>query len=258
MVDFFSVINKNARLRKNMEAAKKTVAVGEFNGPDGDYVCNLKRFTAYEKDNITSVIFEFRTVEDGSEYGNKKIVIFIRLYDGPLYTAEEAQGLMFQYIQLMGIDTDRDQKAIESDLAVLTDSDTQIIVRKKTATKKKDGKTIEYKNYSIIGVNESPVKVISTESDTPFDEINEILEVGEAAEVDEWGEAEETEETVLADAIGEEQYKPSDYVGYECKYKGKDCTILEATDEDNTVVIKDKKTGRKAKVTFDQLEWPES
>lgn len=252
MVDFFSVINKDARLRKNMEAAKKTVAVGEFNGPDGDYVCNLKRFTAYEKDNITSVIFEFRTVEDGSEYGNKKIVIFIRLDDGPLYTAEEAQALMFQYIQLMGIDTDRDQKAIESDLTFLTTNDIQIIVRKKTTHKKKDGKSVEYKNYSIIGVNESPVEVVNTESDTPFDDTNETLEVGETTEVDEWGEAEEVAEETT------EVVKPSDYVGYECKYKGKDCTILEATDEDNTVVIKDKKTGRKAKVAFDQLEWPES
>lgn len=254
MVDFFNIINKDARLRKNMETAKKTVAVGEFNGPDGDYVCNLKRFTAYEKDNITSVIFEFRTVEDGSEYGNKKIVIFIKLDDGPLYTAEEAQGLMFQYIQLMGIDTNRKQKEIESDLTALTDNETQIIVRKKTTHKKKDGKSIDYKNYSIIGVNESPIEVVNTESNTPFDDTNETLEAGEAAEVDEWGEAEAAEpaaeETVT--------YKPSDYVGYDCQYKGKDCEILEATDEDNTVVIKDKKTGRKLKVTFDQLEWPES
>ena len=248
MVDFFNVINKDARLRKNMETAKKTVAVGEFNGPDGDYVCNLKRFTAYEKDNITSVIFEFRTVEDGSEYGNKKIVIFIKLDDGPLYTAEEAQGLMFQYIQLMGIDTDREQKEIESDLTALTDNETQIIVRKKTTHKKKDGKSIDYKNYSIIGVNESPVEVVSTET---------VEATEPTTEVDEWAEAEEVVEEVET-VVEVETYKPSDYVGYPCQYKGKDCEILEATDEDNTVVIKDKKTGRKLKVTFDQLEWPES
>lgn len=248
MVDFFNVINKDARLRKNMETAKKTVAVGEFNGPDGDYVCNLKRFTAYEKDNITSVIFEFRTVEDGSEYGNKKIVIFIKLDDGPLYTAEEAQGLMFQYIQLMGIDTDREQKEIESDLTALTDNETQIIVRKKTTHKKKDGKAVEYKNYSIIGVNESPVEVVNTET---------VEATEPTTEVDEWAEAEEVVEEVET-VVKVETYKPSDYVGYDCQYKGKDCSILEATDEDNTVVIKDKKTGRKLKVTFDQLEWPES
>ena len=248
MVDFFNVINKDARLRKNMETAKKTVAVGEFNGPDGDYVCNLKRFTAYEKDNITSVIFEFRTVEDGSEYGNKKIVIFIKLDDGPLYTAEEAQGLMFQYIQLMGIDTDREQKEIESDLTALTDNETQIIVRKKTTHKKKDGKSIDYKNYSIIGVNESPVEVVNTET---------VEATEPTTEVDEWAEAEEVVEEVET-VVEVETYKPSDYVGYPCQYKGKDCEILEATDEDSTVVIKDKKTGRKLKVTFDQLEWPES
>lgn len=242
MVDFFNIINKNSRLRKHMNKAKQTTTVGEFDGPDGDYICLLKRFSAYEKDGVSSVIFEFRTIEDDSDYGNKKIVIFIKLDDGPLYTAEEAQELMFQYIQLMNVPTaESSQEEIEEGLSNIINNELQVIVRKRSTTKKIDGKSTTYKNYSVVGFTDelNHENAVDTEEKTNTN--------------NEWSEVEETstEET----STEEETYKPSDYIGYLCYYKGKEYTLAEANDDDHTVVIKDDKSKKKVKVTFDQLEW---
>ena len=259
----FGLMQKNARLRKNMQKAKTTQAAREFSGPDGDYPCVFKRFASYEKDNTPCVIFEFRTTEDAGEFANEKIVKFFRLADGPIRTAEEEQALLFETIQLMGVDTDQDEKNIETDLNNLAVTETVIDVRVKTTESKKDKK--KYKNFDVVGVaaegqkeaeytnEEAPIEPEETATDEEWNE----EETAEEAEVvpedstdDEWGE-EEPEEAE------EESFPPSAYIGYDCVYKGKECSIENADDETGTVVVKDKKTGKKlANVKFENLDWP--
>jgi len=251
----FGLMQKNARLRKNMQKAKTTQAAREFSGPDGDYPCHFKRFASYEKDNVPCVIFEFRTTEDAGEFANEKIVKFFKLADGPIRTAEEEQALLFETIQLMGVNTDQDEKDIEAELNALGTSETVIDVRVKTTESKKDKR--KYKNFDVVGVaaegrsepeyidsSSSPIKTEANE-----DEWNEEPEAPAETTEDEWGEEPEAE--------AEEVHPPSAYIDYTCSYKGAVCTIVAADDETMTVVIQNAKSKKKlANIPFDALEWP--
>ncbi len=247
----FAAMNKNARLRKNMQKAKTVQASREFSVPDGDYPCVFKRFSTYEKDGTTNVVFEFRTTEDAGEFSNEKIVIFIRLVDGQIRTAEEEQTLMFEMIQLMGIDTTQDDAAIEADLNALAASENAIEMRVKTTTSKKNGQ--KYKNFAVVGVAAEGKKNPTYTTDTPVqgDEWTEEAPIApddapQAAD-DEWGDE---------DAPADAEPNPKDYIGYECFYKGKKCVIINA-DDTGMCVIEDVKTKRRlSNAMFENLEWP--
>jgi len=248
----FAAMNKNARLRKNMQKAKTVQASREFSGPDGDYPCVFKRFSTYEKDGTTNVIFEFSTTEDAGEFSNEKIVIFINLADGPIRTAEEEQALMFEMVQLMGIDTTQDDAAVEADLNALAASEDVIEMRVKTTVSKKNGKS--YKNYKVIGVAAEGKKNPAYTTDTPVqgDEWTEEAPIAPddapQATDDEWGD----KDAPTADA----KPNPKDYIGYECFYKGKKCVIINA-DDTGMCVIEDVKTKRRlSNAMFENLEWP--
>jgi len=246
MTGFFDVLNANARTRKHMEKAKSSIATREFDGPDGDYSCHLKRFTSFEKNNVPTVVFEFRTTEDEGEYGDRKIVLFLRIDDSGIATAEEVQETLFQYIQLMGVNTDQSQDEIESGLQTVIDYETVITVRQKTSKPKVvDGKSISYKNYSIIGSDaptESTEEVVEEEIEVPFEaETEELVEIPE--------EGQEESEVI----------NPEDWIGYECIYKATKYIIKAANNDSRKCILINPKTNKIIdKIAFDTLEWPDT
>ena len=250
----FAAMNKNARLRKNMQKAKTAQASREFSGPDGDYLCVFKRFSTYEKDGVTKVIFEFRTTEDADEYANEKITFFISLADGAIRTAEEEQALMFEMIQLMGVDTTLDDTQIEAALNDLIASETLITVRMKTSKPNKDKRT--FKNPSVIGVaaegqKDPDYSPADAPDDTPaadeWPEADESPIAADAAEGDEWGDEEAQE------------FKPSDAIGQTCIYKKKSCVLVNANNETGKCIVEDPKSKKRLTgIDWDQLEWPDA
>jgi len=251
----FAAMNKNARLRKNMQKAKTVQASREFSGPDGDYPCVFKRFSTYDKDGVTNVVFEFRTTEDTGEYANEKITFFIALKDGPIRSAEEEQAHMFEMIQLMGVDTTLDDAQIEAALNELIASETIITVRMKTSKPNKDKRV--FKNPSIVGVAAEGQKDPDySPAGAPDD----------APAEDEWPEAdespiaaEETSEDEWGDEEAAEEFKPSDAVGQECLFKGKKCILVNANNETGKCIIEDPKTKKRlTSIDWDKLEWPEA
>lgn len=248
----FAAMNKNARLRKHMAKAKTAEAAREFDGPDGDYECNFKRYSTYDKDGTTNVVFEFRTTENCAEYSEQKIVIFIKLADGPIRTAEEEQDLLFQMIQLMGIDTQQDDVAIEKALTALTQSNEVITLRCKSSKPKNKGDRI-FKNFSVVGVATEGRTDYEYKTETPEDESSPVP----SADEESWDDSPTEEADEWNDVEAEEEVIPSSYVGQTCIYKGKKCTLIHADDESGQCVIEDAATKRrKSNAEFNDLEWP--
>jgi hypothetical protein len=252
----FAMMNKNARLRKNMQKAKTMQAAREFSGPDGDYECTLSRYTPYEKDGITCAIFEFRTTEEAGEFANEKIIIFFALKDDGRGSATDKQEELLQMVQIMGIKTaELSEQEIEDAIIAFTTSETLFTVRMKTSKPNRDKRV--FKNPSIVGVAAEGQKDPDySPAGAPDD----------APAEDEWPEAdespiaaEETAEDEWGDEEAAEEFKPSDAIGQECLFKGKKCILVNANNETGKCIIEDPKTKKRlTSIDWDKLEWPEA
>ena len=235
----FAAMKKQGALAKNMAKAKKVVAVREFDGPDGDYISNLNRVSHYTKDGSLGIVLEFRATEDGETQG-QKLVVFFSFKTTDYETVQEVQNRFFETLQLMGLETDIDDKELEVALDTLITSKTEITLRVKTS--KRGGKFI-----NVVGLASAANEVENTEY------VEEKEEV-----VDDWPE--EDEEITEDEEVTEDEQDhtdislPSFWVGYAMLYKEKEVEVL--TGDDKTKKCTIKAGTKKLIVPFSALSQP--
>ena len=277
----FGEMKKVARLNKNIAKAKKVIAVRDFEGPDGDYICKLSRTSTVTKDGVMSVIFEFR-VNDGSEMTGQKITIWFSFRDeevGLKRTLEEVQEEFFMTLQLLGIDTEEASEAeMDAYLSDLIKSETPVTISVYTSVSKSGkSKGKSYRNFKIKGVSKTAEEVEETEyleEDVEYEEVEEEVEeeaeeepteeeeVEETEEDDEWEEEEEVEEDdkweedeeETEEELEEDPELPSTWVGYAMVYKDEEVEVLAGDDKTMKCTIKHGK--KKLIVPFSSLSMP--
>lgn len=249
----FAAMKKQGALAKNMAKAKKVVAVREFDGPDGDYLCNLNRVSHYTKVGTLGIVLEYRVIEEGEAQG-QKMVIFYSFKSNEYKTIQEIQNEFYETLQLMGLETDIDDEQLDADLKKLISDRTVITVRMKTST---GGKSKGKKFASVVGLASAAKEVEATEyqEEVPDDQAIAEMAAAEAenAPTDEWEEVpEEVPEEV--EEVSDPAL-PSSWVGYAMVYKGAEVEVLEADDTAMKCVIKSAE-GKKLKVAFSSLAPP--
>jgi hypothetical protein len=253
----FSKMKKNARLNKHMAKAKTAIAVREFDGPDGDYTCKLARSGSGEKDGAIFSIFEFHIIDEG-DYESQKIVIYTSFKDetvGLCRKLEQIQDEFMVMLQLMGIDTNIDDAALEKALNKIITDETPITVRMKSSVSKKD-KNKTYKNASVVGVATLAKEVEDSEYEEVVEEtveeetVEEMEYTGddvvpeETIEEEDWNEVEEEVIEEVAESA------PSEWVGYALFYKETEYLVTDADDEHGKVILQHPTTKKKIKVDF--------
>ncbi len=242
----FAAMRKQSALAKNIDKAKKVVAVREFDGPDGDYSTILNRVSHYLKDNVLGIILEYRVV-DSEELEGQKLVLFYKFETTQYRTVQEVQNEFFETLQLMGLDTDMDDTQLDKALAKLIADKTPITIRVKTS--KKGGKF-----SNVVGLASAAKKVEATEyvEETQSEAVEEeTTETTEA--VDEWAD-EETEVDVNEEDGELDPSLPSSWVGFAMFYKGKEVEVVAA--DDKTMKCTISAGGKKLTVLFSALSPP--
>jgi hypothetical protein len=211
-----ALMKSNARLNKNVEAAKKVVARKDYSGPEGDILVRFSRKVIMVIDSNNCVILEFRVDGDApgqADYNGERVSLFHKLADDNYGTVESRQAELFEVLQLMGIDTVKlSMSAIDKALEALGRDGTAFTIRviKKKGKGANAGKT--YTNYKLVGINDAPTVTLPSDDGTSFSEADE----------DEWQDelADEPVEVEETDEVAEDEgYKPSDWVTYQVSYK---------------------------------------
>lgn len=248
------LMKANARLKKHVEVAKKATGNRDFNGDPGEYITKFKGPAIITKDGKTYYILEFTV--DGSVAGQEKhngarIGVFHSLNDSDRNTLEQALDRLMVDIQCLGIPTaDLTTEQIDAELKTLINGQFKIRV---VHNKKKDGYY-----FNIIGHVDN-----DEDYSAPEDTEAEQEEVVEDAPVsdDEWSE--ELAEDEPAEEDAEDEFNPSDWIGFEVTYKPAKSPkpmafqVIEADDDAGTVTLE--RGGKSIKnVKFDDLILPEA
>ena len=229
------LMKANARLKKHAEVAKKTVAVRDYAGPAGEVVTTYQKVAIISKDGKTYVILDFKV--DGSVAGQEdwngaRIGILHGLNDDDRSTVEQKLDYLMMDIQKLGIDTaSLTLEQIDAALKGLQGKSVKI----RAVPGKKDKSKLYYNIIGLAAAAETP-SFSSEESEDEWQE--ELAEAGE-----------ESAEASDAD------YSPSDWVGYEVTYKGKNVKVVDADDDDGTVTLE--WNGKKITVAFSDVTLPE-
>ena len=257
--DIFALMKANKRLAKNVAVAKKVVARKDYSGPEGEVVCRFNGQMAVQFDGIDCAILQFSV--DGSvpgqeDYNGERIGLFYRFQDDDYGTVESRQAELFEAIQMLGIDTVKLTEAqIKAALDELRKNGNPIKIRvvKKKGKGANAAKT--YTNFRLVGTvkAESNGAVVPDEDEEWSDEDVTEPET-EETEV-------ETEVEAEVEAEEEGELAPTDWIGFEVKYKTKRSPkpltfkIIEANDEAGTVVLE--REGKKVKANYADLILPE-
>ena len=241
-------MKKNSRLNKHMAAAKKVVAVREFDGEDGDYITKLSRVSHGTKDGVMYIVFEFIITE--GEHTGKKTIIFIQFKDNENRTIEQVQDEFFVMLQLLGVDTSAPEAEMDKVLNKLRVDMTPITVRIKSG--KRGGKFT-----NVVGIGQLAEELTDAEyvpdnvaSDVPPDDV-----ATDAPPEDDWSEAEAPPEETPPEEEATDN-SPEAWKGYEMSYRGKSYLVTEANNTTGKCQIKDLKTKKVYVVNFSDLEPP--
>jgi len=249
-----ALMKSNARLKKHVEVAKKTTPQQDYAGPPGEVITKFSRNNIITKDGNTYFILDFKvdgTVAGQEQYNGHRIGILHGLNDSPYRTAEQGLDNLMCDLQLMGIDT-KDLSLDQIDAAIKSTVGKDIMIR---VVKRKDGKG---NNFYIAGLAaEADDQDFSSPEDTEGDSADSDDTTDEWSEELDEAAAEEADDT--ADAA-EEQFVPSDWVGFDVDYKPakspKALTfkVIAADDDAGTVTLE--RDGKKVKANYADLILP--
>lgn len=261
-----ALMKANARLKKNVEVAKKVVARKDYSGPAGDVITKFTAKSCVTLDSIPCVILEFRVdgeVPGQEHYNGERIAIFNKFQDDDYGTIESRQAEFFERVQLLGIDTrSMTLEQVDKALDELRKDSPAIVIRVVKKAGKGANASKTYTNFFINGLAAPATDDVdySTETDeAPADDV--VADETDDAS-DEWSEELEEAE---ADAVAETdaaEYNPSDWIQFQVSYKPPkapkplEFTVVAADDEAGTVTLE--KNGKTIKnVKFTDLILPE-
>lgn len=269
-VSLAQLIANNASLKKHAEVARKTVAIRDFNGPPGEYICSFNGLMCRTKDDVPFVRIQFKVnggIEGQEDFNGADMTVLHYIKNSDKRTANQVLESLMQDLQRMGINTpDLDFDAISKAADALIGTGFTIRYVKKSSSKRG--------YFQIIGPVHSRPEVAGAPTDEDGDEWGE--EVAEATETeaddipfgeeqegdDEWDTDDESGDED-EDEVEDEIYKPSDYIGQEVQWKPPrakklaTCTIHDADDEADTVILSRNGKVYGKPVPFNDLTFPE-
>lgn len=261
-----ALMKANARLKKNVEVAKKVVARKDYSGPAGDVITKFAAKSCITLDSIPCVILEFRVdgeVPGQEQYNGERIAIFNKFQDDDYGTIESRQAEFFERVQLLGIDTrSMTLEQVDKALDELRKDSPPITIRVVKKAGKGANASKTYTNFFISGIAAAATDDVDYSSETddvPADE-PAADEVDDAS--DEWSEELEEAEADAAAETDAAEYNPSDWIQFQVSYKPPkapkplEFTVIAADDEAGTVTLE--KNGKTIKnVKFTDLILPE-
>lgn len=247
-MSLFDVIKNNAAMNRQLELAKKAAlpeGTGgqreKYEGPDGEFECTL--FTrSGEKDGVPYAVFTY--VVAGGEHANKELGIrFFKLCDTDNQTALQTLEKMMCDIQKLGIPTAGVPTAdIESALQEVQKT------RKVRVARVTSGKYVNVYLNGLVPEAVSGVSGTIPSESGPMDELDN-------------GGPQEASESLTEGADGDGDVKPSDWVGFDVKYKTspratlKTYTVCGADDAAMTVDLKDAEGKTLEGIRFTSLDF---
>lgn len=259
-VSLAQLIANNASLKKHAEVARKTVANRDFNGPPGEYICSFNGLMCRTKDDVPFVRIQFKVnggIEGQEDFNGADMGILHYIKDSEYRTANEVLDNLMQDLQRMGINTPTlDFNDISKAADALIGTGFTIRYVKKSSSKRG--------YFQIVGPVHSRPEVAEAPTDEDGDEWGEEIAEATETEADDipFGEEQEGDDEWDTEE-GNEEYKPSDYIGEEVQWKPPrakklaTCTIHDADDEAGTVILSRNGKVYGTPVPFDDLTFPE-
>lgn len=266
-----ALMKNNARLKRNVEVAKKVVARKDYSGPAGEVVVRFAAKVVLMIESVPAVILEFRVdgdVPGQADYNGERISIFHKFQDDQWNTVESVQARLYEDLQLMGLDTiSMTTEEVDKALDAMKKASPHFTMRviKKKGKGANASKT--YTNYRLVGLvasqdddysSDDGLQGDATDDTTDNDDVDDLPDDDDTTDSDttddddddEWEDELSTDDVPSDDAASTE-YQPTDWIGYEVQYKPPKAVkamkfMVTGADDKNQYVILErngKKTG---------------